>query len=430
MQGYYARQTKEQKPRNRLNQRTVVTVQQGDTLPSLAEKAGVTEKDITDLGVKQVIPGQVLNLTSAFSQRDAEAHLENYKNQYIANQEAIIAEYQSKLKGYGTSVGPGAKGAGGARRIAEQKIAEAQAEIARVTSGAPAPGQFANVNAQPTAPQGPASRGAGARQGLYDEYGRPLLQETPGSRILNWGKANPEPTYYQGFSPADQTAWQEQQRFKTLQDRWNADHPQAAQDINPVVAPYAMSGGPSADNPELRHTSAAMMGGKYIKDGRGNYVWLGNPGTPPTDFQRVMDSQAASLSLRAIDYAITNELWDRLPTSISPGAAQMLIGHTILLGGDPNQRITLDLETLSMLGYSLDDNGALIHEELDEDVQFTAGYGDYTGGYGGGGGGGGSYEEKIRYYTGGNVGETSGRFARGGSQQYQHLGVGTANWRI
>lgn len=432
MQDYYAPkkpQRQPQKTRGRYRTPTsknVVTVQQGDTLPSLAEKAGVDEKDITGLGVKQPIPGQVLDLTSATKQKEVAANYAKFKQIEAIDQQLYELDQQ------GRPTGRGLRGAGAGPVVDwEKRRAELQAQRDALTAG------FTQIDGTPTPQAGPAAKGAGTGSQLYGEGGRPILQETTLSKILNWGAVNPDRRYSEGFSPADEAAWQERQQFRSMQERWQALHPEAGQDISPTAQPYAQSispsftgGQPAEGQPFSAPSEMAMEGGRYVKDGRGNYVWIGDPGTPPTDFQRVVDSQAASLSMRAIDYAIANELWDRLPTSISPGASAMMIGHTILLGGDPNQKITLDLETLSMLGYSMNDAGALIHEEVDTDIPFSAGYGDYTGGYGGGGGGGGGYEEKTRYYTGGNVGETSGKFARGGSQRYQHLGVGTANWRI
>lgn len=409
---YMARMRKESQPQSRFNRRVVGTVKRGETIDDVAGRLGVKPKDITDTGVQSLAAGQVIDVSAAASRRDAEAYMQNVRNQYVAQQQAIVDEYQAKMAKF-SAAGPRAKGAGGARSVWEEQIRRAQANIDRVHSG------------------GPLTERASAQR--IQE--RPLTEaaETPFSQLLRWGATDPmEPQYFPGQSPAD--VRRAQTPAPTMPaDNWSQRLDAAGltgEDVEPVsrgaLTDESMQDMFQRDN--YSEVAASMLGGRWITDGNGKRIFIPKdwstyyasgsdiPGMP----QRVIDAMGGKWSQMAINYALETGNPDLLPKSIAAGAARLIVGSPY--GYTPEQ--------MAELGYIMDDYGNWLLTEPDYEIPFSPGYGDYAGGGYGGGGGGGGWEPNKNTYAGGRSSQLTGSVAQREATRAQVDSMGYVNWRI
>jgi hypothetical protein len=396
------------------------TVVQGDTLPDVADRLGVDEKTVTDTGVLDLKPGQVIDVASNKKRRDAIEAAARTQNQQVGSIDTQIADIQSSLD----NLAPGARGP--QKTQLEETLAQLQ------------------LDKQTLLGQTPTSQMPSATD-YQSPFNQPLTEplETPVSqfhRFINRLRQDigiivdePEPVHYTGMSPEDVEA-AEFQRMEQFRDEQTARFFEAFGEEN--VQPVTQATG-EAQSPEqvqeyldliergnAADVFAAQQEGYWLTDATGKRIFVSQnwgeyykdepiPGMP----QRVVDAMGAKFNSQAMQYAIETEDWNLLPTSISAGAAQHIVGTPY----------GYSFEEMSLLGYNQDEFGNWVHEVVDTDVQFSPGFGG--GGYGGYGGGGG-YEPNKNTYAGGRAETLSGKHA--GRQQAQRGagGLGATNWRI
>lgn len=389
----------------------------------MATATGVSEKDITDTGVKAVTGGMVIDVTKATARRNAEEERVRYVGAQIDTQRALIDSISSR---YDAGIGgkPGVRLTDAQRSQMDAQVNQAEARIAQLQGG--------------EAPAGPQQQGqsflqAGTPLGARGYEGPEGPQETLYSQIMRMWEgldpaANPEirdPVYQSGFSPEEI----EQRKFDNYEAKRDADTAAFFEQF-PPPAQFSDVFGPGiglpaqvgvGDRPGLDGTGVRFMG----EGEEGQYFSTPNGGDHFANIdkeswsQETADALSATKKFDQLVNAVANEEWDMLPDFISNAQAQHIFG--------PNSPITY--EDMSAFGYSMDDFGNWVHEEVDEQVQFNPGYGDYAGGYGGGGGGGG-YEPDKNTYAGGRSEQQSGAFAKRQADRAQAGGLGAVNWRI
>lgn len=394
-QDYLARKQAEaqQRPlpqtRGRLRTKTKTTVRRGDTLGDVAGRLGVEEQDVTQLGVKKLAPGQVIDATSATARRQAvedAARTRNFQAEQI----------QAKLD----NLAPGAKGPRKAL----------QDELARLTTPETAPAEpqpeYPEFGQLPYVSVGP-------KETYVSQFARAIQQARIDLGII--GVDVPEKQYFAGTSP---TEIEEAQRARDMARR-DQEMQQFFSEYSTEPAQQAAQRGYTdmIARGNLEEMQAFQRGGRIVEDANGNEFFISDDPTSRT--QRGIDADGARLSLQAIKYAMETESWDSLPTMITAGMARHMVGT-------PNG---MSFEEMSALGYSMDAYGNWVHEVPDFEVPYNPGYGDYTGGYGGGYGGGG-YEPNKNTYAGGRAQSISGQMARNDAKRAQNAGLGGASWRI
>lgn len=397
------------KARHPDRQKNIITAKQGDTLPDLAASAGVTEKDITDTGVLEVKPGMVIDVTTATARRKAEEDAARYLQSQLDAQQTIITEGQKTVAQY---TDRGQKGTP-ARTDALAAIAAAEAEVERLTAGP----------AEPEYPEyGGPSRGD---FGPSEPVTKPISDFW---RWLNVGHLSEEEQIEKGFTDQYMAGYSPEEIAQGDFDFFEAQRDyETGQFIDQFGGGKPLSGVPETMTGAQR--AAALeegIGTAYGEAPRGQAFETPNGGKffasidKESWTQETADALSATKKYDQLINAVNDGDWEMMPDFISNAQSQHIFG--------PNSDITY--EDMSALGYSLDDYGNWVHEDVDTEVAFNPGYGDYYGGYGGYGGGGGGYEPNKNTYAGGRAEQTSGAFAKRAAERAQAGSLGSSNWRI
>lgn len=389
-----------------------------ESIIELAKRAGVAPKDITSQGVKKLVPGMSVDVSKAQARREQAENIARMRQDELEK----AREIQAQGKPEGRLQGPGAKERWEGQQAYEQAIRTER----DVLAGKPIAG-VPTQEPEPFLPQ---------RDSVY-RMDQPAMDETITSKVVRgvqeWrqdigilGVDVPDKQYYEGMSPDEIRREKLMARGRAMNEYYGLP---AEAEIPPASPEQAQEYKDLIERGNFDDVFAATVGGTWVTDATGKKIFISNSGTGVS--QRVIDAQGAKLSAQSIAYALERQDWSLLPTSISAGAAQHMVGTPY----------GLTPEEMSLLGYSQDEWGNWVHEVMEEPTGTTgyssgySGYGDY-GGYGGYGGytpysyTPTEYEPNKNTYAGGRAQQLSGRFAKREGERANAAGMGAVNWRI